>query len=44
MPLLADRGPFRTAYEGTTLRDHLGLVRPESQYAAGARARTGAGA
>ncbi|MFB7939428.1 LLM class flavin-dependent oxidoreductase [Streptomyces sp. NPDC056049] len=30
---LRDRGLFRTAYEGTTLRDHLGLPRPVSQYA-----------
>ncbi|SDU92674.1 FMN-dependent oxidoreductase, nitrilotriacetate monooxygenase family [Microlunatus sagamiharensis] len=25
VPLLQERGSFRTAYEGTTLRDHLGL-------------------
>lgn len=36
---LRDRGLLRTAYEGTTLRDHLGLVRPAGQYAT-----TGAGA
>ncbi|MFE6227355.1 LLM class flavin-dependent oxidoreductase [Streptomyces sp. NPDC057854] len=30
---LRDRGLFRTAYEGTTLRDRLGLPRPVSQYA-----------
>ncbi|WP_030751379.1 LLM class flavin-dependent oxidoreductase [Streptomyces griseus] len=30
---LRDRGLFRTAYEGTTLRDHLGLPRPASRYA-----------
>ncbi|KQX54980.1 MULTISPECIES: LLM class flavin-dependent oxidoreductase [unclassified Streptomyces] len=36
---LADRGLFRTAHEGGTLRDHLGLARPVSQYAtAGATA------
>jgi len=28
VPLLQKRGLFRTAYEGTTLRDHLGLARP----------------
>jgi N-acetyl-S-(2-succino)cysteine monooxygenase len=28
MPELRDRGLFRTEYEGTTLRDHLGLPRP----------------
>ncbi|MFH8714585.1 LLM class flavin-dependent oxidoreductase [Streptomyces zaomyceticus] len=39
---LGDRGLFRKAYEGTTLRDHLGLTRPVSQYATDARATTGA--
>lgn len=29
VPLLQARGLFRRAYEGTTLRDHLGLRRPE---------------
>jgi len=29
VPELQRRGLFRTAYEGTTLRDHLGLDRPE---------------
>ena len=28
IPLLQRRGLFRTAYEGETLRDHFGLVRP----------------
>ena len=28
VPLLQKRGLFRTAYEGTTLRDHYGLDRP----------------
>ena len=28
IPLLQKRGLFRTAYEGETLRDHFGLVRP----------------
>ncbi|MFJ6934381.1 NtaA/DmoA family FMN-dependent monooxygenase [Streptomyces sp. NPDC101132] len=28
VPLLQERGVFRTAYEGTTLRDHLGLTVP----------------
>jgi N-acetyl-S-(2-succino)cysteine monooxygenase len=32
MPELRRRGLFRTEYEGNTLRDHLGLPRPESQY------------
>ena len=30
VPLLQERGVFRTEYEGPTLRDHLGLARPES--------------
>ncbi|MET9345770.1 LLM class flavin-dependent oxidoreductase [Streptomyces termitum] len=30
---LRGRGLFRTEYAGTTLRDHLGLPRPVSQYA-----------
>jgi FMN-dependent oxidoreductase (nitrilotriacetate monooxygenase family) len=29
VPELAARGLFRTEYEGSTLRDHLGLTRPE---------------
>ncbi len=28
VPILQDRGLFRREYEGTTLRDHLGLTRP----------------
>lgn len=28
IPVLQQRGLFRTEYEGSTLRDHLGLVRP----------------
>ena len=31
IPLLQKRGLFRTAYEGRTLREHFGLVRPESR-------------
>ncbi|GAA2373367.1 monooxygenase [Catellatospora methionotrophica] len=34
VPILRRRGLFRTEYTGTTLRDHLGLERPASQYAA----------
>ncbi|MGY3553544.1 NtaA/DmoA family FMN-dependent monooxygenase [Williamsia sp. R60] len=30
VPLLQERGVYRTDYEGSTLRDHLGLKRPES--------------
>lgn len=29
LPLLQERGLFRTEYAGTTFRDHLGLARPE---------------
>ena len=32
IPELQRRGLFRTAYEGTTLRDNLGLPRPASRY------------
>lgn len=28
VPILQERGLFRTEYEGTTLREHLGLARP----------------
>jgi FMN-dependent oxidoreductase (nitrilotriacetate monooxygenase family) len=33
VPILQERGLFRTEYEGTTLRDHYGLDRPVSRYA-----------
>jgi N-acetyl-S-(2-succino)cysteine monooxygenase len=33
IPELQRRGLFRTAYEGSTLREHLGLARPKSRYA-----------
>ena len=32
IPELQRRGLFRTEYDGTTLRDHLGLPRPQSRY------------
>ena len=32
VPILRQRGIFRTEYSGVTLRDHLGLPRPGSQY------------
>ncbi|MFB0492639.1 FMN-dependent oxidoreductase (nitrilotriacetate monooxygenase family) [Methylobacterium sp. OAE515] len=35
VPELQRRGLFRTAYSGTTLRDHLGLKRPANRYFAG---------
>lgn len=34
VPELQRRGLFRTEYEGTTLREHLGLARPASRWAA----------
>jgi alkanesulfonate monooxygenase len=34
VPELQERGLFRIEYEGTTLRDNLGLPRPASRYAA----------
>jgi alkanesulfonate monooxygenase len=37
IPELQRRGLFRTEYAGTTLRDHLGLPRPASRYAAAAQ-------
>lgn len=38
VPLLRKRGLFRDHYEGTTLRDHYGLPRPESLFATPVRA------
>jgi FMN-dependent oxidoreductase (nitrilotriacetate monooxygenase family) len=32
VPILQDRGLFRTEYEGMTLRDHLGLQRPRNPH------------
>ncbi|WP_159811420.1 LLM class flavin-dependent oxidoreductase [Pseudomonas sp. 18058] len=32
VPLLQQRGLFRTEYSGSTLRDHLGLQRPGNRY------------
>jgi FMN-dependent oxidoreductase (nitrilotriacetate monooxygenase family) len=32
VPELQRRGIFRTAYEGNTLRDHLGLPRPDNRF------------
>jgi FMN-dependent oxidoreductase (nitrilotriacetate monooxygenase family) len=32
VPILQDRGLYRRDYEGTTLRDHLGLKRPKNLY------------
>ena len=33
VPELQDRGLIRVGYEGTTLREHMGLARPVSRYA-----------
>jgi hypothetical protein len=32
IPILQERGLFRTDYEGATLRDHLGLPRVENRH------------
>jgi alkanesulfonate monooxygenase len=37
IPELQRRGLFRTDYEGTTLREHLGLPRPENRFFVEAR-------
>ncbi|MCH9671918.1 MAG: LLM class flavin-dependent oxidoreductase [Gammaproteobacteria bacterium] len=37
VPELQRRGIFRKAYEGKTLRDHLGLPRPENRFFVGRR-------
>ncbi|KQZ66880.1 LLM class flavin-dependent oxidoreductase [Nocardioides sp. Root151] len=34
VPILVERGLFRSEYAGTTLRDHYGLSRPDSLYTA----------
>jgi FMN-dependent oxidoreductase (nitrilotriacetate monooxygenase family) len=34
VPILQERGLFRDEYAGSTLREHYGLSRPESQYSA----------
>ena len=40
VPELQRRGLFRTQYEGSTLRENLGLKRPENQYVLQAQQRT----
>ncbi len=32
IPMLQERGLFRTSYDGSTMREHLGLARPLSRY------------
>src|SRR5476651_2579581 len=39
VPELQRRGLFRTEYEGATLRENLGLPRPENRYAQAIRKR-----
>jgi FMN-dependent oxidoreductase (nitrilotriacetate monooxygenase family) len=36
LPILRERGLFRTEYEGSTLRENLGLARPVNQFSAAA--------
>ena len=36
VPILRERGLFRTEYAGRTLRDHYGIPRPENQFAVSA--------
>jgi len=43
VPELQKRGLFRTEYEGTTLRENLGLDRPENRYAKLRKSAPGAG-
>jgi hypothetical protein len=40
IPVLQRRGLFRTDYEGTTLREHLGLKPAASRYARDVRTPT----
>jgi FMN-dependent oxidoreductase (nitrilotriacetate monooxygenase family) len=44
VPLLAERGLFRTEYAGTTLREHLGLAPRAAGRPTGGRANAGAAA
>jgi N-acetyl-S-(2-succino)cysteine monooxygenase len=34
VPILQERGLFRADYEGSTLREHLGLARPARRLSA----------
>ncbi len=36
VPILQERGLFRTEYTGRTLREHYGLERPANRYAGAA--------
>jgi hypothetical protein len=33
VPILQERGLFRTEYTGRTLREHYGLARPDNRFA-----------
>ncbi|MGE0416247.1 MAG: hypothetical protein AB7O80_05525, partial [Acetobacteraceae bacterium] len=44
VPLLQKRGLFRTAYQGSTLRDHYGLTRPDLHFVAEPQVRLVRGA
>jgi FMN-dependent oxidoreductase (nitrilotriacetate monooxygenase family) len=43
VPILQRRGLMRREYEGATLREHYGLTRPPSRYAAGSRQKVTTG-
>jgi alkanesulfonate monooxygenase SsuD/methylene tetrahydromethanopterin reductase-like flavin-dependent oxidoreductase (luciferase family) len=43
LPILQERGIFRTEYEADTLRGNLGLSKPENRYAVTARQETSPG-
>jgi hypothetical protein len=40
LPILQERGLFRTEYEADTLRGNLGLPKPANRYTVAARAET----
>jgi hypothetical protein len=42
IPELQCRGLFRTEYEGSTLRENLGLARPENRHSASHQERNAA--
>ena len=42
VPILVERGLFRSEYEGTTLREHYGLVRPANPHTVARTAQAGA--
>jgi FMN-dependent oxidoreductase (nitrilotriacetate monooxygenase family) len=42
IPILQARGLFRTDYEGTTFREHLGLAEPDNRYTAARAAKSAA--